>query len=78
MKSHILQIRDLLPITLATGLWAKHCILFRSDNQAAVYDINKKSSKVKTLMKLVRRQFGKCLQFNMLFQAEHIAGLHYI
>ena len=49
-------------------------IIFHTDNQALVPIINKQSSKDKAIMCLVRKLLITCLRFNILFQAQHIAG----
>ena len=69
---------ELYPIVLAVQIWGNRLangpIMFYTDNQALVPIINKQSSKDKAIMCLVRKLLITCLRFNILFQAQHIAG----
>lgn len=78
-SSHHINIKELFPIVLAIELWGasmlNKCILFHCDNLSVVHIINKQTSKDRVLMRLVRRLVVMCLRYNIMFQAEHIAGL---
>lgn len=68
----------MFPIVLALEVWSVHFknkkVLFLSDNMAVVEVINKKSSRDKSLMKLLRRLVLVSLQCNIHFRAKHIPG----
>lgn len=53
-----------------------HCILFFTDNEALVHVINKQSCHDKSLMFFVRKLVAICLEYNILFRAKHIPGVH--
>lgn len=73
-----ITVKELFPIILALEIWGKHMqnskVLFLSDNQAVVEIINKKSSRDKVLMKLIRRLVVTSMTHNILFRAKFIAG----
>ena len=54
---------------------AAKCVLFFSDNAAAVDIINKQTSKDSMIMVLLRDLVLSCLKHSVLFQARHIPGL---
>ncbi|XP_072037394.1 uncharacterized protein [Amphiura filiformis] len=70
---------ELYPIVVAVQLWgekmANQRIVFRSDNQAVVAIINRKTSKCTPIMSLVRMLVMSCLRFNIMFKAKHIPGV---
>ena len=49
-------------------------IIFFSDNEAVVQVINRKTTKDKELLALLRELVLVCLQNNIMFRARHIAG----
>ena len=51
------------------------CVLFFTDNESLVHVINKQSSKDKSLMFFVRKLDLMCLEYNIVFKAEHIADV---
>lgn len=69
---------ELVPIVLALFCWASSFanmkILFRTDNEALVYVINKRTSKSKAVMKLVRPLVLFTLCNQIQFKAKHIPG----
>jgi hypothetical protein len=69
---------ELVPIILALFTWESHftnkTILFRVDNMALVTIINKRISKSKSVMKLLRPLVPCTLRNNMQFKAVHIEG----
>ena len=50
-------------------------IIFFSDNAAVVDIVNKRTSRYKNIMVLLRDLVLSCLRHNILFQARHIPGL---
>lgn len=71
---------ELIPIILAFFIWgsefSKKKILLHIDNQALVSIINKRTSKSKRVMTLVRILVYLTMQKNIQFKAKHIAGVH--
>ena len=55
---------------------ANKCVCFVTDNSALVDIINQQTSKHKLIMLLVRDLVFTSLNYNILFQARHIAGVH--
>lgn len=82
MQELSITVKELFPIVVAIEIWGpnvSNCsILFFSDNLAVVHIINKMSSKDSVVMSLVRRLVLACLEYNILFRAEHILGIHNI
>ena len=76
-KYHI-TLLELYPIVAAVELWghllANHCIVLNTDNEAVVFIINSQTSKDSHIMCLVRRFVICCMQYNILFKANHIPG----
>ena len=54
--------------------WAKQHVLFRSDNEAVVHMLNKRTSKVPSIMHLLRKLLLVAARFNFSFSSEHIPG----
>jgi len=73
-----ITVRKLYPIVFAVEVWGVHmansCICFQCDNEALVYVLNKQSSKESQIMFMIRKLVLFSLQYNILFQAEHISG----
>lgn len=69
---------ELYPIVVAALVWGKawknHSIVFITDNQALVAILNKKTSKVKSIMHLVRILVLHCLRNNIEFKSNHLPG----
>ena len=69
---------ELFPIVLALKMWhlkfKDQSIIFFSDNEAVVQVINRKTTKDKELLALLRELVLVCLQNNIMFRARHIAG----
>ena len=67
---------ELLPVLLALILWAKYLenkkIKFYIDNLALVNIVNKRTSRDKQIMKLIRPMVLLTMQHNILFKAFHI------
>ena len=49
-------------------------IIFYTDNEAFVYILNKKTTKIKNIMFLVRKLVLLCLQLNINFKSKHTEG----
>ena len=71
---------ELVPVVLALFVWAQLLqnkrILLRIDNSALVSIINKRTSKDKQIMILIRPLVLLTMQYNIQFKALHIQGLH--
>jgi hypothetical protein len=71
---------ELVPVVLAMSVWAQLLqnkrILLRIDNSALISIINKRTSKNKQIMKLIRPLVLLNMQFNIQFKSVHIEGLH--
>lgn len=69
---------ELVPIVLSIFLFKKEFsnkrILFNTDNKALVSILNKKSSKSKRVMELIRPFVLYTMLYNMQFKAVHIEG----
>lgn len=78
-KSKNIIILEMFPIVLSVGIWAdklaNRCVMFHTDNKALAEVINKKTTKEKELLVLVRALVLFCLQHNILFKAVHLPGL---
>lgn len=69
---------ELYPIVVSVEiwghLWKNHSIIFYTDNEALVSILNKKTTKVKYIMFLVRKLVLLCLRLNIDFKSRHIEG----
>lgn len=69
---------ELVPIVLAFSLWSLDLInkkvILRCDNKALVEILNKKTSKNKTVMNLIRFLVLLSLEYNFQIKSVHIAG----
>ena len=78
LETFNITILEFFPIVLASEIWGplmrNKCIVFFSDNQAAVEIINKQTSKDRSIMVLLRHFVLSTLKYNILFHAKHIAG----
>ena len=78
-KSKNIIVLEMFPIVLSVGIWAdklaNRCVMFHTDNKALAGVINKKTTKEKELLVLVRALVLFCLQHNILFKAVHLPGL---
>lgn len=72
-------ILEMFPIVVSISIWASKlenkCILFHTDNQGLVEVINKKTTKDKKLLALLRVLVLQCLKHNILFRAIHVPGV---
>lgn len=78
-KNRNIAILEFYPIMLSLLLWGSQmknqCIVFFTDNEALVHVINKCTCKDKILMIFVRKLILVCLENNILFKAQHVAGV---
>ena len=69
---------ELYPIVAAVVTWGvswkNRSLCFYTDNESLVYVINRLTSREKTVMTLLRKLVLRCLFFNILFTAKHVAG----
>lgn len=74
-----MSLLELIPIVMAMFLWvaqfANKKILFHTDNLALVSIINKRTSKEKVIMKLIRPFVLLTMLHNVQFKAIHIEGI---
>ena len=72
----IITFLELVPVVLAFYLWSKELankkIILHIDNQALLSVLNKRSSKSKMVMSLVRPLVLICMQYNLFFRAVYI------
>ena len=71
---------ELVPIVLAFHLWGRALlqnkkIVLRSDNQALIFILNKKSSKPRRVMHSLRPLVLKGMLHNIHFKASHVDGI---
>lgn len=73
-----MSLLELIPIILSLFIWsdklANKKVSFYIDNQALVSIINKRTSKDKQIMKLIRPLVFKTMLYNIQFKALHIEG----
>lgn len=72
--------KELFPVVIAASLWgarwSRQHILFRSDNEAVVYILNSRTSRVPSIMHLVRHLLSSAARHNFSFAAQHIPGVN--
>lgn len=78
-KSKNIIVLEMFPIVLSVRIWADNlanrCVIFHTDNQALAEVINKKTTKDRELLVLVRALVLSCLRHNILFRAIHLPGI---
>lgn len=78
LKDFPITFKEIFPIVLAFEIWGPNlknqCVTLHIDNVAAVYILNKQSSKDKYIMCLVRRFVLACMKNNILTHCIHIEG----
>ena len=55
-------------------MWCKRHVLFRSDNEAVVHILNTRTSKVPSLMQLLRSLLLSAARHSFSFSARHVPG----
>ena len=70
---------EMFPIVISVSIWASElankCILFHTDNQGLAEVINRKTTKDRQLLVLLRELVLQCLKHNILFRAIHVPGV---
>ena len=70
---------EMFPIVISVSIWATELanksILFHTDNQGLVEVINRKATKDRQLLVLLRELVLQCLKHNILFRAIHVPGV---
>ena len=70
---------QMFPIVISVSTWASELankwILFHTDNQGLVEVINRKTTKDRQLLVLLRELVLQCLKHNILFRAIHVPGV---
>lgn len=78
--SHSIAYKELFPVVIAAHVWCPHFarrhVLFRSDNEAVVYILNSRTSKIPILMHLLRHLLASAARFNFSFSSQHVPGIH--
>ena len=72
--------KEFFPIAIAAHTWGfkwsrKH-ILFHSDNEAVVHILNSRTSKIPSIMHLMRSLLISAECFHFSFSAQHLLGVH--
>ena len=71
--------KELFPVVVAAHVWgAQWCkkhVLFRSDNEAVVHMLNSRTSKIPSLMQLLRNLLLSAARYSFSFSAQHIPGV---
>ena len=70
----------MFPIVISVSIWASdltnNCILFHTDNRGLVEIINRKTTKDRQLLVLLRELVLQCLKHKFFFRAAHVPGVH--
>ena len=72
--------KELFPVVVSSCVWGhqwfrKH-VLFRSDNEAVVFILQSRTSKIPALMRLLRKLLSSAARFNFTFTSQHVPGIH--
>ena len=72
--------KELFPVVIAAHvwghMWCKRHVLFRSDNEAVVHILNTWTSKVPSLMQLLRSLLLSAARHSFSFSARHVPGVN--
>ena len=78
--SHSIAYKELFPVVIAAHLWgpqfARRHVLFWSDNEAMVYILNSRTSKIAVLMHLLRHLLSSAAHFNFSYSSQHVPRVH--
>ena len=71
--------KELFPIVIAARVWgsswSRRHVLFRSDNDSVVHILNSRTSKIPSLMCLLRHLLASAARFNFSFASLHVPGV---
>ena len=71
--------KELFPIVIAARVWgsswSRRHVLFRSDNDSVVHILNSRTSKIPSLMRLLRHLLASAARFNFSFASLHVPGV---
>ena len=74
--SQSIAYKELFAVVIAAHLrgpqWARHYILFLLDNEAVVYILNSRTSKILDLMCLVSHLLASATHYNFFFSSQHV------
>ena len=72
--------KELFPVVVATHvwgqMWCKRHVRFRSDNETVVHILNTRTSKVPSLMQLLRSLLLTAAHHSFSFSARHVPGVN--
>ena len=72
--------KELFPVVIAAHvwghMWCKRHVLFCSDNEAVVHILNTRTSKVPSLMQLLRSLLLSAARHSFSFSARHVPGVN--
>ena len=78
--SHSIAYKELFPVVIAAHVWgphfARHHVLFRTNNEAVVYILNSRTSRIPVLMCLLHHLLTSAARFNFSFASQHVPGVH--
>ena len=78
--SHSIAYKELFPIVIAAHIWGPHFarrhVLFCTDNEAVVYILNSRTSRIPLLMCMLRHLLASAAHFNFSFAYQHVPGVH--
>ena len=72
--------KELFPVVIAAHvcghMWCKRHVLFRSDNEAVVHILNTRTSKVPSLIQLLRSLLLSAARHSFSLSARHVSGVN--
>lgn len=78
--SHSIAFKELFPIVVAAYVWgpqwSRQHVLFKCDNEAVVFIMNKRTSKIPAIMQLMRHLLLAAAHHNFSFSSEHLPGIN--
>ena len=78
--SHSIAYKELFPVIIAAHVWGSHFarrhVLFHTDNEAVVYFLNSRLSKVPVLMCLHHHLLPSAAHLNFSLASQHVPGVH--
>ena len=77
--SQSIAYKELFPVVVAARIWgpqwSRSHVLFRCDNEAVVHILNSRTSKVPSLVHLLRHLLASGARFNFSFALHHVPGV---